>query len=223
MKNKHIQMIFVVMVLSMMFSVASAAQTSFECSVLDGYAQIQSDSRSNTVGSSDVYDMTKYRLDVRSLLGNSEFSIASNSDEAIETVSQVSYSPSAFGLTGLFLSEEVHTSRIQKGELSSCCESSVKTSAVAETLNYESLASLNSNELLFNLNANGSGSIGFQAQEAKVTGVLNGSWTETRSSDAFDFYGSSYDVSLDYMFSGCDYPASATESTPRLCPFFSEP
>ena len=211
------------MVLSIAFSgVALAAQTSLDCTVEGGSVRVQTSLWSSTEGAAPPYDETRYTYALWWLQGNSKITHQVNTDEGVEAENGVIYRPIGYGLARVFIDEGASTARVAKGDnFSVCCDSGVAARVNANAVDYWSIAAVDNNDLLFGMKSTGFGGVNIQAHEGKQIGNQNGSWTQTRSSDRLGVSGNAfYNLSYDYMSTGCDYPALAPDQKEILCPFY---
>ena len=217
-----VAIIAIAMVLSIAFSgVALAAQTSFDCIVNEGTVRVQTSFQSTTEGDLPPYDEAGYNLNAWGLQGKSAISHSFSTDEGVEVVNSIEYRPTGFGLTRIFVDEGASTARVAKGDNSSiCCDSSTATRVNANALDYASATAVGNNDLLFSMKSAGIGSINIQTEENKLVGNQNGSWTKTQTKDRLSINQGYYNLSLDYMSVGCDYPAMGPEKKELLCPFY---
>ena len=219
--TRMISVVAIALVLTIAFSgVALAAQTSFNCIVNDGTVRVQTSFRSTTEGDVPPYDETGYNYNLWGLKGNSAITHMINTDEDVEVENSVGYRPTGYGLTRMFIDEEVSTARVAEGDNSSvCCDSSAKTRVNANAVDYDSVAASGNNDLLFSVKSTGLGGINIQTQEEKLIGDQNGTWTQTRSRDRLSVNNGYYNLSVDYMSEGCEYPAMGIPEKDMLCPF----
>jgi len=206
---------------TLLVGTASAAQTSFSVAVNDGTVRVQTSFRSTTEGDVPPYDETGYDYNLWGLQGNSKITHMVNTDEDVEVENSVSYRPMAYGFTRIFIDEEVSTARVAEGDNASvCCDSSAKARLNANAVDYDSVAASGNNDLLFGVKSAGIGGINIQTQEEKLIGNQNGTWTQTQSRDRLSVNNGYYNLSVDYMSAGCDYPAMGAEKKDMLCPFY---
>lgn len=220
--NRLIGVIATVMVLSIAFSgVALASQTAFSVAVNDGTVRVQTSFLSTTEGDVPPYDETGYDYNLWGLQGNSVITHMVNTDEDVEVENSVGYRPTGYGLTRMFIGEEVSTARVAEGDNSSvCCNSRVATRVNANAVDYDSVAASSNNDLLFAMKSAGVGGINIQTQEEKLIGNHNGTWTQTQSRDRLSVNNGYYNLSMDYMSIGCDYPSLSPDQKEILCPFY---
>ena len=199
--------------------VALAAQTSFEVVVNDGSVRIQTSVRSTTEGDVPPYDETGYNFRAIAIHGNSEIARTVNTDTGVDTQTHFTYIP-ANGLKKAFIEEEVKTARVGKGDnFTICCDSYAQTRFLTSAVNYESAAFSENNDLLLALNVAGYGRGMVQAEENKQIGDENATWTDSQTKDWLAVSGG-WNVSLEIVNIGCDFPAMGTEKKALLCPFF---
>jgi len=220
--NRSTGVIAIALIFSIAFSgVALASQTSFEVFVNDGSARVQTSFRSTTEGDVPPYDETTYGYNVFAIHADQlRMMHTVNTDEGVEAENGVGYSPAIYGLKRVFVNEEVAGARVAEGDNASvCCDSSAETRVNAYVLRYESVAASDNSRVLFAANSAGVGTVNALSTENKRIGDQNGTWTDVRSADEITVNGI-YNLSVEFMSEGCEYPAMAPERKDILCPFY---
>lgn len=224
--DKKAIVVAIVMVGILLTGVASAAQTSFSVAVNDGTVRVQTSVKSDTEGDVPPYDETGYKFNLFAIHADQFRMVHTvNADEGVvEVENGVGYSPAVYGIKRIFVDEKVSTARVAEGDNASiCCDSSAETRVNAYFLNYESVAVSDNNRILFAVNSAGDGKVDVLTEENRLIGDVNGTWTETRSTDRLSVMNGLWNVSAEFMSEGCDYPALAPEEKGILCPFYKEP
>lgn len=223
MKNENLILaILSIMLLSITsIGTAVASQTSFDCIVSEGTVQVQAKSQSTMYGSLGVYDKVRYDMNLLGISGTSEISQIAQfgSETEVETNLVFQETTSSKPSCAIF-DERAKTERIFENTNSSlCCDSAVEVNALVSNVEYSSTIASNDNDLLFGLQSYGTGEIDILTQEGEISGDLNGTITQTRSSNQLSVYGGNYELTFEFDSLGCNYPVSEASEEVRLCPF----
>ena len=229
MKNKQemkkttrlIGVIATAMVLSIAFSgVALAAQTTFSLAVQGGTVRTQSSQMTMTYGDLP-FDEARYNRDIFAVHAE-QFSMSSSLSTdcgEIEVQTSVNYIPPS-GLKGIFLTEDFKKARVADGINESICyDASAKSRVTAHGLGYESAAIVDASNVAFTLNSVGIGKFSLQTQESTLTGDVNGTFTESLTTDSFKVCGGLWNASAEFTGEITAYP-NLPERKDMLCPFF---
>lgn len=206
-------MLFLIFVISL----TAAAQTSFSVAVQDGSVRTQTNMMSTTYGDLPFDDM-RYSRGVFAVKAD-RFSMTSSldSDGGVEALTTVDYMSGPV----IFVNEQLKKARIAEGDNESLCyDAAVKTRVTARGLGYETAGIVDSSNVAFALNSVGIGRFSFDTREEIMTGNVNGTYTESVSSDRFSVRSGLWNATAEFTGYIPDYPAGPEDGEKPLCPFF---
>lgn len=200
-------------------SLTAAAQTSFSVAVQGGSVRTQASMMSTTYGDLP-FDEVRFDRGVFAVKAD-QFTMTSSldSDGGVEALTTVNYMP-ASNLQMIFVDEQLKKARVAEGDNESLCyKASAKTRITARGLGYESASIVDSSNVAFASNSVGIGRFSLQTREEIVTGNVNGTFTESVSSDGFSVRSGLWNATAEFTSEIIDYPAAPAREE-MLCPFF---
>lgn len=206
-------MLFLIFVVSL----TAAAQTSFSVAVQGGSVRAQTSMMSMTYGDLP-FDDVRYSRGVFAVKAD-QFGMTSSldSDGGVEALTTVNYMSGPV----IFVNEKLKKARIAEGDNESLCyDALVKTRVTARGLGYETAGIVDSSNVAFALNSVGIGRFSFDTREEIVTGNVNGTYTESVSSDGFSVRSGLWNATAEFTGYIPDYPAGPEDGEKPLCPFF---
>ena len=220
--NRLIGVIAIAMAMAIMFSgVSLAAQTSFELTVNDGTARMQSLLRSAS-NEAVPYDATQYDYNAIAVhaAGVQMVHSADFEDGYVEVENSILYFP-ASGLKMVFVDENIQRAKIAEGaeNQSLCYDASAGSRVNAKFLQYESAAIVTDSDMVYGVNSAGIGRIAVQTAEYLQQGDINGSFLTSVSQDSVSVRGGNFNLSAQFNSIIPEAPPMAELPENILCAF----
>ena len=223
--SKLVGIIAIALVLSIAFSgVALAAQTSFAVTVNGGSARMQS-SLISTSNEAIPYDSTRYNYNAIAVHAAGVQMTHDADFEAgyVEVENSILYFP-ATGLKVVFVDEKLQRAKVAEGadNASLCYDADASSRVNAKYLQYESAAIITDTNMVYGINAVGTGRIAVQTAEYLQQGA-NGTWMSSMSTDSVAVRGGNYNLTATFSSAIPEAPPAGEMPEHLLCPFFSKP
>ena len=221
--NRITGIISIALVLAIAFSgVALAAQTSFELTVNDGTARMQSSLRSAS-NEATPYDATQYDYNAIAVHASGvQMTHDADFEEGyVEVENSILYFP-ASGLKMVFVDENIQRAKIAEGadNASLCYDASAGSRANANFLQYESAVIVTDVDMVYGVNSIGTGRIAVQTAEYLQQGNTTGNWISSRSMDSVSVRGGMFNLSAEFNSIIPEAPPMAEMQGNMLCPFY---
>ena len=221
--NRLVGVIAIALSLLIAFSgVVLAAQTSFELTVNQGTARMQSSLRS-TSNDAMPYDATRYDYNAIAVHA-SGVQMTHNADfEAgyVEVENSILYYP-ASGLKVVFVDEKIQRAKIAEGaeNQSLCYDASASSRVNAKFLQHETATIVTDTDMVYGVNSMGTGRIAVQTTEYLQQGNATGNWTSSRSMDSVSVRGGMFNLSAQFNSAIPESYPQAEEIKNIFCPFY---
>ena len=221
--SKLVGIIAIAMVLMIAFSgVALAAQTSFAVTVNGGSARMDSSFRS-TSNEAIPYDSTRYNYNAIAVHAAGVQMTHDADFEAgyVEVENSILYFP-ATGLKVVFVDEEVQRAKVAEGadNASLCYDASAGSRVNAKYLQYESASIVTDTDMVYGVNAVGTGRIAARTTEYIQQGNASGNWVSSISKDSVAVHGGMFNLSVQANFIIPEAPPAGEMPERLLCPFY---
>ena len=221
--NRLVGVIAIALSLLITFSgVVLAAQTSFELTVNQGTARMQSSFRS---ASNDAipYDATRYDYNAIAVHASGvQMTHDADFDEGyLEVENSILYFP-ATALKVVFVDENVQRAKVAEGadNVSLCYDASAGSRVNAKFLQYESATIVTDTDMVYGVNSIGTGRIAVQTAEYLQQGNASGNWISSKSMDSVSVRGGMYNLSVSANFGIPEAPPAGEMPERILCPFY---
>jgi hypothetical protein len=223
---KKIGIILAALVIAIfMVGIASAAQTSFELTVNDGTARMQSSLRSAS-NEAIPYDATQYDYNAIGVhaAGIQMTHSADFEDGYTEVENSILYFP-ASGLKMVFVDENIQRAKIAEGadNASLCYDASAGSRVNANFLQYESAAIVTDSDMVYGVNSAGTGRIAVQTAEYLQQGNATGNWISSTSMDSVSVRGGMFNLTAQFTSAIPESPPMVELPENLLCPFMGKP
>ena len=217
-KMKKIGIVLSILVIAMMLSgVALAAQTSFELTVNDGTARMQSSLRS-TSNDAVPYDATRYDYNAIAVHASG---VQMTHDADFEKGYVEVENTALFIGRVIFIDEKMQRAKIAEGaeNQSLCYDASASNRVTAKFLQHESATVITDTDMVYGVNSMGTGRIAVQTAEYLQQGNATGNWTSSRTMDSVSVRGGMFNLSAQFDSAIPEAPPMSDMPERGSCPF----